>query len=310
MDAETQDLLRGSIRDLFNSGDGDIVTGLAELGWSEVVSEDADTAIDLLFSEQGAAGKASSALDTVVSASTDDGVAYSVVHPLAAGTSARITGNRLEVDGVLLTDPDRPAVVGTSDHRAYLVEVADLRAATVIIDGFDPASRLRRVRLSVDVDAAARIDADLVPVATAARRALAAELVGNGTAMLRLATRQIADRHQFGRPIGANQSPRHRLAESYALLGGASELVRIAWQSGSAWDARVAKAYAGHAVDVTGRACLQVCGAIGLTTEHLLPGYIQRARVLDALYGGWSAAVNDIGAQLLATSAVPSGDRL
>jgi hypothetical protein len=310
MDAEIQDLLRGSIRDLFKSGVGDIVTALAELGWSDVIAEDAETAIDLLFTEQGAAGKASSALDTVAHAISGDGVTYPVVHPFAARTSARITGNRLEVDGVLLTDPDCPAVVGTPDDRAYLVEVVDLRHATVIVDGFDPASRLRRVRLSIDIDAVAPIDVDLVPVATAARRALAAELVGNGTAMLRLATDQVAGRHQFGRPIGANQSPRHRLAEAYALLGGAAELVRMAWHSGSAWDARTVKAYAGYATDATSRTCLQVCGAIGLTTEHALPTYVQRARILDALYGGWSAALHDIGNHLLAISAVPTGDRL
>jgi alkylation response protein AidB-like acyl-CoA dehydrogenase len=310
MDGEIEDLLRGSIRDLFKSGDGDIVTGLAELGWSEVVAEDAETAIDLLFTEQGSAGKASSALDTVAYAVTGDGVSYPVVHPFARSTSARITRNRLEVDGVLLTDPDRHAVVGVPDDRAYLLDVSDLSAATMIVDGFDPASRLRRVRLSIDIGAAAPIDVDLVSVASAARRALAAELVGNGTAMLRLATDQVAHRHQFGRPIGANQSPRHRLAESYALLGGAAELVRTAWHSGSAWDCRTAKAYAGYAGDATSRTCLQVCGAIGLTTEHALPTYVQRARILDALYGGWSAALHDIGNHLLAASAVPAGDRL
>ena len=61
MDAETQDLLKASIRDLFDSDDGDIVTGLQELGWSEVVAEDAEAATDLLFTSQGEAGKASAA---------------------------------------------------------------------------------------------------------------------------------------------------------------------------------------------------------------------------------------------------------
>jgi hypothetical protein len=310
MDAETQDLLKASIRDLFDSDDGDIVTGLQELGWSEVVAEDAEAATYLLFTAQGEAGKASSALNTVAFATHADGSTHPVVHPIGDVASARITGDRIIVDGVLLTDPDFPAVAGTAGGASYVVEVADLREATTVVAGFDPASRLRRVRLTVDLDAVSQVSTDWDAVTTAARRALAAELVGNGTAMLHLATDQVASRHQFGRPIGANQSPRHRLAECYALLGGAAELVQVAWQSGAGWDARTAKAYAGYAVDTTSRACLQVCGAIGLTTEHQLPNLVKRARILDALYGGWSAATNDIGARLLAAATVPPNDRL
>jgi hypothetical protein len=310
MDAETQDLLRGSIREMFNTGDDDIVSGLRELGWDDVVSEDPDVAVDLLFTEQGAAGKASSALDTVAYATDSGGVKYPVLHPLGAGANAESTLSTVVFDGVLLSEPGASAVTASADGRTYLVDGAALAGAAVPVNGFDPASRLYRVRLSIDGASAEPIEVDWASVSAAARRAIAAELVGNGTAMLQLAAAQIAERHQFGRPIGANQSPRHRLAESYALLGGAAELVRMAWQSGSSWDARVAKAYAGHAVERTSRACLQVCGAIGLTTEHRLPGYVQRARILDALYGGWVAAVSDLGAQLLSTVAVPRGDRL
>jgi hypothetical protein len=310
MDAETQDLLKASIRDLFDSGNGDIVTGLEELGWSEVVAEDARAATDLLFTAQGEAGKASSALDTVAYVTNADGSTHPVIHPIGDRASARITDDRLDVDGVLLSDPNRPAVVGTADGAAYIIEAADLHEATTVVAGFDPASRLRRVRLTVDLDAVSQVSTDWDAVTTAARRALAAELVGNGTAMLHLATDQVTSRHQFGRPIGANQSPRHRLAECYALLRGGAELVQVAWQSGAGWDARTAKAYAGYAVDTTSRACLQVCGAIGLTTEHQLPNLVKRARILDVLYGGWSAATYDIGARLLVAATVPPNDRL
>jgi Acyl-CoA dehydrogenase, C-terminal domain len=310
MDAETQDLLRGSIREMFAAGDGDIVTGLRELGWDDVVAEDPDAAIELLFTEQGAAGKASSALDTVAAATDSGGTTHPVVHPLGTDAAARITGDGVDIDGVLLSEPRAAAVVATADGDTYLINDAEIAGAATPVGGFAPASRLYRVKLSIDARSAVPVDVDWAQVTAAARRALAAELVGNGTAMLNLATAQIADRHQFGRPIGANQSPRHRLAESYAHLGGAAELVRMAWQSGSAWDARVAKAYAGQAIDTTSRACLQVCGAIGLTTEHLLPAYVQRARILDALYGGWAAVVSDLGAQLMAAVGVPPGYRL
>jgi alkylation response protein AidB-like acyl-CoA dehydrogenase len=310
MDDETRDLLKSSVRDLFASGDGDIVTGLADLGWSDVVAEDANAANDLLFTTQGEAGKASSALDAVAFARDAEGNTYPVVHPMGGLGSAGVTGDRIDIDGVVLVDQDSRVVVATADGSTYVVEAEEWRQASTAVVGFDEASRLRRVRTTVGLDAVSQVSVEWTAVTTAARRALAAELVGNGTAMLSLATEQVAARHQFGRPIGANQNPRHRLAECYALLRGAAELASVAWSSGSGWDARTAKAYAGYAVDTTSRACLQVCGAIGLTTEHQLPALVKRARILDALYGGWSATTGDIGADLLAASAVPPNGRL
>jgi alkylation response protein AidB-like acyl-CoA dehydrogenase len=56
--------------------------------------------------------------------------------------------------------------------------------------------------------------------------------------------------------------------------------------------------------------CLQVCGAIGLTAEHPLGGYAKRARVLDALHGGWRGAVQDIGMALLRSETIPAGPRI
>ena len=307
MDSETRDLLKGSIRELFEARDGDIVGGLDELGWSAVVTDDPVAALDLLFTEQGGLGRSSSALDTVAFAELADGARARVVHPVNGATSARIVGNAIHVDGVVLGDGDQRVVVVTQ-AGPFAVEVPDTAISTV--GGFDPGSRLRRVRLGLERAAATEVDVDWAAVTAAAQRALCSELVGNGSAMLRLAADQITHRIQFGRPIGANQSPRHRLAESYALVRGAAELTRVAWRTGSVWDARTAKAYAGWAVETTSRACLQVCGAIGLTTEHALPGYVKRSRVLDALYGGWATSTTDIGGDLLAAGSVPSAARL
>lgn len=72
----------------------------------------------------------------------------------------------------------------------------------------------------------------------------------------------------------------------------------------------MAKTYAGQASDATTRACLQLCGAIGLTSEHPLGGYVKRARILDALYGGWREATHDIGMTLLRTEGIPPGPRI
>jgi alkylation response protein AidB-like acyl-CoA dehydrogenase len=83
--------------------------------------------------------------------------------------------------------------------------------------------------------------------------------------------------------------------------------VQVAWDSDRPWDATVAKAYAGYAVDVTSKACLQVCGAMGLTAEHALGGYVKRFRILDALYGRWQQTMRAVGEQLLASRVIPRG---
>ena len=308
MDAETAELLRGAIRDLFESDDGDIVAGLDELGWDDVVTDDPAAAIDLLFMEQGLLGRASSILDTVAFAE-HDGAKVPVVHPVNSRTSARLVDDRIEIDGVLLADVDRSAVVATND-TAFVVDLGAHESVVTPVAGFDPGSALRRVRLSTGRDVATQVDVDWTSIVAAAERALSSELVGNGSAMLRLAADQITGRVQFGRPIGANQSPRHRLAESYALVRGAAELSAVAWRTGSAADAHTAKTYAGYAADTASRACLQVCGAIGLTTEHALPGYVTRSRILDAMYGNWADSTTDLGCQLLLARSIPAAARL
>jgi hypothetical protein len=319
MDADTRELLQGSIRSLLLSRPDDLVAGLAELGWDEVVADDEAAAVSLLFAEQGRAATASAALDTVMRqagggewASLADGGPGLVVHPLGRAKSTS-HGDRLQIDGVVFgaPGPDATAVIGTDETScAHIVSARQLVKSSTALGGFDPASTLHRVQLDLDVAALAELKTDWPLATAAARRALSSELVGNAQAMLDLAVEHVTQRIQFGRPIGANQTPRHRLAECYALLGGAQELVHAAWSSGTAWDATVAKTYAGYAAHTTSRACLQVCGAMGLTSEHALGSYVKRSTVLDALYGGWQQAVLTLGRELLRTYAIPAGPQI
>lgn len=316
MDADTRELLQGSIRSLLSSSRDDLVTGLADLGWHEVVADDEAAAVSLLFAEQGRAAVASAALDTVMRQAgggdwraPDDGGPAVVVHPLGRAQST-VHGDRMQIDGVVFQAPKSAdtAVVSTDQTScAYILAPPQLADSTNALGGFDPASNLHRVQLTIDRSELAELKTDFSHATAAARRALSSELVGNAQAMLDLAVDHVTQRIQFGRPIGANQSPRHRLAECYALLGGAQELVQAAWSSGAPWDATVAKAYAGYAAHTTSRACLQVCGAMGLTFEHALGTYVKRSTVLDSLYGGWEQTVLTLGRELLRTRTIPSG---
>jgi hypothetical protein len=319
VDGDTRELLRESIRSLLLSRPDDLVAGLADLGWDDVVADDEAAAISLLFAEQGRAATASAALDTVMRqagggdwASPADGGPGVVVHPLGRAES-KTHGGRFHIDGVVFRapDPDATAIVGT-DHTscALVLSARQVAESATAVGGFDPASSLHRVQITVDQDGLGELKTDWSGATAAARRALSSELVGNAQAMLDLAVDHVTQRIQFGRPIGANQTPRHRLAECYALLSGAQGLVHAAWSSGTPWDATVAKSYAGYAAHSTSRACMQVCGAMGLTAEHALGSYVKRSAVLDALYGGWQQAVLTLGRELLRTHTIPAGPQI
>jgi hypothetical protein len=311
VDGDTRDLLAGSIRSLLRSRPSELVAGLAELGWDEVVSEDEAAAVELLFTEQGEAGVASAALDGVVLAAGGGDLATSphswqVVHPFASAVNS-IVGESIRIDGVVLSEPSATAEYVIAMHDSVYAVTAAKVTPAIPVGGFDPDSGLRRVEFDVELSAAPPITCEWELATAAARRALASELIGNGQAMLNLAVEHVGQRHQFGRPIGANQTPRHRLADAYAQLSAARELVRTAWDSDRPWDATVAKAYAGYAGDITSRACLQVCGAMGLTSEHALGGYVKRFRTLDALYGRSQQTVRTLGERLLASRVIPRG---
>ena len=100
-----------------------------------------------------------------------------------------------------------------------------------------------------------------------------------------VAVAHASERRQFGRPIGANQAVRHRLAEAYSDVVGARALVAAAWEDGSPSAAAWAKAVAGTAQDAVAKQAIQVCGAIGLSEEHELPRLVRRGFALDALLG-------------------------
>lgn len=305
MDTDTITLLRTSVRALLQE-DSDVVSGLTDLGWDEVVAEDEAAAITVLFEEHGQCLSRSRCLDRVVTSAlgVDD---YEVVHPPlgSADPSSILIGEHVEVDGITIggAAPHGPLLVFTRDGTGVLVE--DLEGLVALpLAGLDVSAGLHEATGRLPIGRT--VDGQRWEHARgAALRALSSELVGVGRAILDLAVAQISDRQQFGRPIGSLQSPRHRLADAHVALTAAEELVRAAWTDGSAWAADVAKAQAGQAVDVTARAALQVCGAMGLTQEHALGSYVRRGFVLDAAYGGWRATSRGLGERLLSMPQLP-----
>jgi alkylation response protein AidB-like acyl-CoA dehydrogenase len=121
--------------------------------------------------------------------------------------------------------------------------------------------------------------------------AAAAQLVGLSRRMLDMTVAYAKDRVQFGKPIGAQQAVKHRLANALIQQEFARPLVyRAAWalstgQPDVELSVSMAKIYAGEAAKFVAKECLQVHGAIGYTIECDLHMWMKRAWALAASYG-------------------------
>jgi alkylation response protein AidB-like acyl-CoA dehydrogenase len=209
----------------------------------------------------------------------------------------------VEVLGVTTARLDaRPGHALAVPTDAGLVIAEPSRLASAPVNGIDPDVGWSVVTGPADVVGA--VDGRWPDALAAARRAIASELVGVSTGMLALATAHVTSREQFGRPIGAYQSVRHRMAEAYAHVEGARATVDAAWADGGAASAAAAKAVAGRAHADAARHCLQVCGAMGLSWEFDLHRFVRRGYALDTLIGSFRQLARAHGQDLLAGSAL------
>ena len=322
LDAATTTLLAGSLRALFaaNAGPDAVATGLAELGWDEVLAGDPVAATTLLFTEHGRALATSRALDGVVLAELAPWL------PAASGPRAVLHPHPADGDdlctpagplrGLLLGALDGVAEVvvptGPADAaRLLVVPAAQVAGSAAPAGGFDPRSGW----LAVSGAAAAPATTSVAAASAwtrglaAGRRALAAELLGVCEAALALAAAHTSGRVQYGRPIASFQAVRHRLAEAHVAVEATRSTLDAAWAAagapdGGAWAARVAKHRAGSAQAEVMRHCVQVLGAMGLSLEGDLHRYVTRAAALDALLGGHLWLAETTGTALLDGAAV------
>lgn len=119
-----------------------------------------------------------------------------------------------------------------------------------------------------------------------------AELLGVGAEAMDMASRYACEREQFGRPIGANQAIKHRLADDWMALDNARlalhEACRLLDEGDDApcesamLDACLLTVEAAR--DATAHA-VQIHGAMGITWECPVHFYLKRARHLTALLG-------------------------
>ncbi|MFI6581063.1 acyl-CoA dehydrogenase family protein [Embleya sp. NPDC050493] len=120
---------------------------------------------------------------------------------------------------------------------------------------------------------------------------LASEQLGVAEYCLESTVAYMKTRHQFGRPVGSFQGPKHRLAALWVSIAQARAVARHAAACVAADDPDTAVAVAlaqAHCSEIAVRAaeeCVQLHGGIGFTWEHHPHLYLKRAKA-DALAFG------------------------
>jgi hypothetical protein len=317
MDQSERELVRASIRQLLaRCAPADLAAQLLESGWSELLAEDAPTAVSVLAEEQGRSLTASPALDLVL--------LHGAGLPLDAGTAfvlpairrqprppGVVEGGGIHVDGLVLAGHQRAVTYLVSTGEAIIAVPKGALALEPLL-GADPELGLYRAKGEVAAAGGQVVAGPPAWIAAlaAGRRSLAAELVGLAERMLEDTVEYVLARHQFGRPIASFQTVKHRLADVRVAVSAARAGLGAAWDDGDPLSALAAKCLAGRAHRVAAANCHQVHGGIAFTVEHGFHRLIRRGQVLDALLGGADDLVSELGRHLLDTRRVPRTPQL
>jgi alkylation response protein AidB-like acyl-CoA dehydrogenase len=250
-------------------------------------------------------------------------VAAGLIAALPAGTAAREDWLARIADGsirIAVGHPVNPLVADASPADLLLLasgdEVHAVARAEVEVEAnpsIDLSRRLAAVRWT---PATATLVADgaagrALWAQTLNRGALsvAGQLLGLAQRMLDLSVDYVAQRKQFGKPIGSFQAVKHHLADVATRIEFAKPvLYRAAYalahgEAGA--DARVshAKLACGDAAWLAARHGIQVHGAMGYTWEVDLQMFMKRAWALDAAWGDRGVHKARVAAAILADGA-------
>jgi len=313
MEGPHLELFRRSVRHATEGCTGEeLDAALDDLGWEDALGEDAPAAVSVLFESQGAANTRSSALGRVLGhvlgLAGGAGAPLVVLPPLGGcNPPGRVVGSVCTTAGLAMgggsSGETTVVVTGSGDGRALALPAGALTWRTAV--GIDPALALREVSGEVPLDATEPLGVAAWDHALAlGQLAVGHELLGAARAMLELARRHALEREQFGRPIGAFQAVRHRLAEALVWSEAAASLLGASWEDPSA-HAAMAKAFAGSAAKLVARHAQQVIAGIGFTTEHPLHRYVRRTILLDQLLGAATSLTRRLGTEVLATGTLP-----
>lgn len=316
---ELEDEVREATLDLIASKpEGLTRSDLDEMGWFELVEEDAPLAIGVLFESLGRTAAASDALDSaVLVALVDAGAEVSLEDAPAAiyyvpgrhDVGKISAGQASDLDGVVFARADAPATllapVAREDGSTTLALLDGSGIAHEQVAGVDPSLGLKRIS-----GASVAVIRDLGPeyaslFGRAARRAISHESIGLARAILDVAVEHVTSRQQFGRAIGTYQAVQHRLTDIEVALGGASAVTELTWEDDSLHAVLTAKSLAANALEVAVRNALQVCGGMGFTEEFPLGRLVRRALFLSPFLGGSPQLAAAVGRTVIAAGKAP-----
>jgi alkylation response protein AidB-like acyl-CoA dehydrogenase len=307
---EEQDMFRDTVRDLFadlcppeavraswDNADGRVPglwSALADMGVLSVLAPESNGGLGMdevdfvrILEEAGYAGVPDPLMEHA---------AVAVPALAEAGSShldAAIVGETTCVVAL-----DSGPAVGAFGADLLVVSDGDaLRAATAWTA--EPATSIdqsRRLAKLTSIDAAEDLDgADSSLAFDRAALGTAAQCVGIARRLLDSTVEYVAERYQFGKPVGSYQAVKHHLANVRLGVEFAAPLVyRAAWSvahpethdaATRGRDVSMAKATAADAVDLACRQALQCHGAIGYTFEYDLQLWLKRGWSLAAAYG-------------------------
>ncbi len=291
-----------------------------ELGWADLLSMAPAQGAAATFAVLGQSGSAASLLDDVLleALGLPVGMDTCVVLPAPHQSSpaGKRSGDIIRVAGMVssrFSTASRvvlPVADGDGDGDVVLVDIDPLALAlpaTSDHPALDAASPYLRVSpTNIDAGAVSDIDpASWVEAVSAARVALAQQMIAACRVMLADARQHALDREQFGRAVGSFQAVRHKLAESLVAIEAAAAVADLAVVNGDALTAAAAKSLAGKAARTTSTHAQQVLAGIGFTTEHDFHLSLKRTMVLDTLFGSAKTLPAEIGRLLLNAGQAP-----
>jgi alkylation response protein AidB-like acyl-CoA dehydrogenase len=130
-----------------------------------------------------------------------------------------------------------------------------------------------------------------------------AYMVGAAERALELTVEHAKTRVQFGRPIGTFQAVAHRCVDMRSDIDALRLLVyQAAWALGrrspATLEVSAAKAYGNEALRRLFMHAHQVFGAVGFSTEHVLPLFTRRAKAAELQWGSAAAHRERIAAAM------------
>ena len=245
----------------------------------------------LLLAAGGEAGRLAGGRRGTVAMWDADGDARDPEASTLEPDGTRLTGEKVAVPDAAAADV---LVVTAAGGRHFAVDATADGVSVEPARTMDDTRRLSTVRLD-GIEGDELTGYELGRAWHAIAVLAAAESVGVAERAMHMSVAYAKERHQFGRPIGANQAVSHACAQMLLEVEGARSLVYwAAWAldhepGTAALAASSAKAYASDCGARVTRSALQVHGGIGFTWEHDLHFFLKRAEANAHAWGdaGW-----------------------